>query len=151
MFDLTNRPLDYAVAIFITFMVIAFFEAYFYCKDNGIKEKAVFFKISFISNAILGIIFFIPYYYIDFVVLGLYVVRSVIVHKWYYEYNPKTRRDQSRASFIYTQMLVFFVLCLYNLAFFIIRGIFGYFAYALIAIILGLLYYKINNKSKRHR
>lgn len=131
--DPSVNPIYYKIALFGALLVMAYFEARFYSKEGHLINRKDFLKISLSANAVIGLFLFIPVYWFDLLVLGMFIIRSILVGILYVKHTEGRTTQQARASFIYTMFFNIIVFVGYNLVFFL--------ASLFIGVIVGIIFY----------
>jgi hypothetical protein len=122
MFFLADPSVDviyYKIALFGALMVMAYFEAWFYTRENILPNKRVFYRISFASNTIVGLFLFLPVYEFDLITIGVYLIRTIIIRHFYVIHNHKKTPQQANVSFLFLFFKVLLVFVAYNFVFFL--------------------------------
>ena len=121
---LNELSLLYKFGMLLILVLLGVFEALYYCKDNNLtKNKSAFLIRSLIANAITGAFIFIPVDFVDFILIAVYVVRSIFVGREFIKLNYHRKYHQARNSYIYTQFLSLIVLVIYIFLFLFIIGL----------------------------
>lgn len=123
--DPSVNVIFYKLALFLALMVMAYFEARLYTHENILSDKRPFYRISFLANAIVGLFLFLPVYEFDLIVMGLYLLRTIVVGRFYIRLNHKKTTAQARTSVIFLFFKVLGVFVVYNMAFFLMSLLFG--------------------------
>ena len=125
MIFIIDQIIIYKFALFGALMVMAFFEARLYINEHNLKNKKEFYKVAFIANTITGLFLFLPIYWFDLLVIGLYFVRCIFVGKYFVKLNNKKTKKQARNSYIFTIFKNMMVFVAYNIVFMLGTFLFG--------------------------